>query len=132
MAELAAAGTACQLKKRGAAPWLLQQLQAAGPSKSAIKLARHYLSDANALRRVNAQVATLQGVAGAYGQLTTDPAWMAARGWSGNLSAAQRQQVTKLEQTVTMKFDETSLAREVARLVQHNLDAGQQKVGVLG
>jgi TP901 family phage tail tape measure protein len=121
-----------QLKKRGAAPWLLQQLQAAGPSKSAIKLARHYLSDANALRRVNAQVATLQGVAGAYGQLTTDPAWMAARGWSGNLSAAQRQQVTKLEQTVTMKFDETSLAREVARLVQHNLDAGQQKVGVLG
>ncbi|WP_286690013.1 MULTISPECIES: phage tail tape measure protein [unclassified Aeromicrobium] len=121
-----------QLKKHGAAPWLLQQLQAAGPSKSAIKLARHYLSDANALRRVNAQVPTLQGVAGAYGQLTTDPAWMAARGWSGNLSAAQRQQVTKLEQTVTMKFDETSLAREVARLVQHNLDAGQQRVGVLG
>lgn len=121
-----------ELKKRGAAPWLLQQLQAAGPSKAAIRLARHYLADRTALSRVNAQARQLQQVSTIYGQVTTDPKWEAAGAWSGSLTRGQQQTLTRIEQNLTVQLDDTSLSREVARLVQHYFDAGQQTMGVLG
>ncbi len=121
-----------ELKRKGAAPWLLQQLQSAGPSKSAIRLARYYLSNTAALASVNAQARQLQQVSNIYGQVTADPKWMKDKSWSPALSRGQQAALSKSETTINVALDGDYLSREVARLVQHNLDAGQQRVGVLG
>lgn len=120
-----------ELKKKGAAPWLLQQLQSAGPSKSAIRLARYYLSNTAALASVNAQARQLQQVSNIYGQVTADPKWMKDKSWSPALSRGQQAALSKSETTINVALDGDYLSREVARLVQHNLDAGRQMVGVL-
>lgn len=105
------------LKKKGAAPWLLQQLQSAGPSKTSIRLARHYLADTAALASVNAQVAQLQQVSSLYGQVTSDPRWSAAGSWSGGLTAAQAQ-------TLNLNINAISdsvLEQKVTAIVVHNV-----------
>ena len=105
------------LKKKGAAPWLLQQLQSAGPSKAAIRLARHYLADSAALASVNAQATQLQQVAGFYGQVTSDPRWSAPGAWSGGLTAAQSKQLQLIVQTT----DQSTIANVVRQVVVHEV-----------
>lgn len=114
------------LKKKGAAPWLLQQLQSAGPSKTAIRLARHYLSDSAALASVNAQASQLAQVSSIYGQVTSDPKWSAAGAWSGGLTAAQSKTLNVTATTV----DPSAIAQEVTRRVVHELQSMGQGAGV--
>lgn len=119
-----------KLKSRGAAPWLLQQLQSAGPSKSAIRLARHYLADTAALRRVNAQAAQLRAVGETYGQVTADPRWMAAGAWSGGLSKTQ---MAALQRTVNVNVttnDPSRQARELRRLAEDQFQSMANGAGV--
>jgi tape measure domain-containing protein len=105
------------LKQKGAAPWLLQQLQSAGPSKTAIRLARHYLADTTALASVNAQAAQLQQVSSLYGQVTSDPRWSAAGAWSGGLTASQSKQLQLIVQTT----DQSTIANVVRQVVVHEV-----------
>lgn len=119
-----------KLKARGAAPWLLQQLQSAGPSKSAIKLARHYLADTAALRRVNARAASLQTIGDTYGQITADPRWMAARAWSGGLSSAQQRTLTQNVNLNVQTVADEAVARAVARYSKHELTSLATGAGI--
>lgn len=91
-----------QLKKKGAAPWLLNQLQKAGPSRGSISLARKYLADTGALKAVNAQAAQLSAVSNIYGQVTTDARWDASKAWSGSLSSAQQRTINEGAKTVNL------------------------------
>jgi hypothetical protein len=105
------------LKKKGAAPWLLQQLQSQGPSKAAVRLARHYLADSAALASVNADVRQLEQVAGFYGQVTSDPRWSAPGAWSGGLTASQSKQLQLIVQTT----DQSTIANVVRQVVVHEV-----------
>lgn len=109
------------LKKKGAAPWLLQQLQAAGPSRTAIRLARGYLADSGALARVNAQARVLTKTSELYGQVTADPRWTKSNAWSGGLSAAQMAALAKTVNVNVTTQDPSKQAREVRRIAEAEL-----------
>lgn len=81
-----------ELKKKGASPWLLEQLMQVGPSKSSIRTAKQLASDTARLRRLNAMAGQLGQVAGVYGQLTTDPRFLQA-GAANLLATAQARTV---------------------------------------
>ncbi|MFC5676075.1 phage tail tape measure protein [Aeromicrobium endophyticum] len=74
------------LKSKGASPWLLQQLVEAGPTKSAIKLARQYATDSAALARVNATASQIDSLTNSYANLVTNPAFTAPQAWSSGVS----------------------------------------------
>lgn len=115
-----------QLKQKGAAPWLLAQLQAMGPTKGTIGLARRYLSDTAALASVNAQANQLAQVSSIYGQVTGDAKWESNKAWSGGLSAAQ----SRTLQVVATTVDPSAIAQEVTRRVVHELESMGQGAGV--
>lgn len=109
-----------ELKKKGASPWLLGQLQGFGPSKSTIRYARMMLADNAKLRSTNALAAQAQEVSRVYGTVTTDSRWEANKAWSSPVYASTER---NLERTtnVNVQFDGDYLAREVARYVRHEL-----------
>lgn len=114
------------LKKKGAAPWLLQQLQAAGPSRSTIRVAQAYLADTDALKRVNAQAAQLDAVSSIYGAVTTNAKWESNKAWTGGLTASQ----TKTLQVNATTVDPSAIAQEVTRRVVHELEGMAMGAGV--
>ncbi|MFY0406901.1 phage tail tape measure protein [Solicola sp. PLA-1-18] len=69
------------LKARGASPWLLNQLNEAGPTKTAIRIGQQYLQNAPALNELNRNTALLSQAGRAYGQMTNDPRWQQAGGY---------------------------------------------------
>lgn len=121
-----------ELKKKGASPWLLGQLQSFGPGKGTIKLARQYLADNAKLRSTNALAAQAQEVSRVYGSITTDARWDATKAWTPAMRASTAANLTKLEQSLTVQLDGSYLDREVARLVSHHMDAGARKMGAFG
>ena len=76
------------LKGRGASPWLLNEFVRLGPSKSTIRAARKFVTDHQALLRVNALSTQADQVSAAFGSLTTSTAW-GQSGGSRILSASQ-------------------------------------------
>lgn len=114
------------LKKKGASPWLLEQLQKAGPSRGSINLARRYLSDKDALKRVNALAGQASSVSQIYGQVAADPRFTQAKGWSGGLTAAQ----TRVLQVNVTSLDATTQARETARVLNHQMQGLALGAGV--
>lgn len=119
-----------ELKKKGASPWLLGQLQGFGPSKGTIRLARQYLADNAKLRSTNALAAQAQSVAGVYGSVTTDARWDATKAWNPAISSAQQQAVSRSVQ-VTVKTDDPSrLAREIRRMSEAELMGMANSAGV--
>jgi TP901 family phage tail tape measure protein len=75
------------LKSKGASPWLLQQLVEAGPTKSAIRLARQYATDSAALARVNATASQIDSLTNSYANLVTNPAFTAPAAWNSGVSS---------------------------------------------
>jgi hypothetical protein len=117
------------LKRKGAAPWLLQQLQKAGPTRGAINLARKYATDSKALASVNAQAAQLDAVTATYGTVTTDARFDAAAAWNVPAST-QQATLTRSVQVNVQAIDESSVARSVTRYVTHDLQAMAAGAGI--
>jgi TP901 family phage tail tape measure protein len=103
------------LKAKGASPWLLQKLQEAGPTKTALRLGRQYLNDQTALDSLNAQVGRLSAVSGAFGELTADPRFSASAAWGG-LSSTTRTTLVQIQ-----ALDVSSVTAEIQRVVRHEL-----------
>ncbi len=108
-----------ELKKKGASPWLLEQLQKAGPSRGTIGLARKYLADSGALKRVNALANSATSISGSYAQFTTDPRFLKPGAWSGGLSSSQ----TKTLLVNVQSLDQSAQARETTRVLSHELQS---------
>lgn len=112
-----------ELKKKGASPWLLGQLQGFGPSKATIGLARQYLADTAKLKSTNALAAQAQNVAGVYGSITSDARWQSTAGWS---PAMTNHQTRTLQQNVNLNVQtvaDEAVARAVARYSKHELES---------
>lgn len=118
------------LKKKGAAPWLLGQLQAAGPTREAIRLAQQYLSDSSALAAVNAQAKQLDAVSSVYGQVTSSKQWTAPKSWSGGVSAAQMAALQRSVQVTVTTQDPSAIARQTRRITEAELQNMAAGAGV--
>ena len=105
------------LKKKGAAPWLLEQLQALGPSDGTIRLAQQYATDSAALRSVNAQIGQLTGVTNTYGKVTGSPQWTTSKAWNPTLSSTESRSLN----VNVSALDTSTVAREVTRYLSHEL-----------
>lgn len=105
-----------QLKAKGAAPWLLAQLQQEGPTTAAIRLAKQYLADQSALDRVNAQAGLLGSVSDQYAQMTMNPKW--AQAGAAQLMTQSTQKILVQLQTMT----DSKLEAAVARHVEFTID----------
>lgn len=78
-----------ELDKKGAPPWLLQQLTAAGPTKGAIRLARQYATDSVALASINARSMQIGQATNLYAGLTASPQFLGGgSSWGPQQSAA--------------------------------------------
>lgn len=91
------------LKKKGASPWLLEQLVAFGPSKSSIRTARALAKDTARLKRMNAIAGQMDQVSGAYGRMTSDPRWLQASAAGQLWSSAQQRAVANAAAQVTVQ-----------------------------
>lgn len=118
------------LKKKGAAPWLLGQLQAAGPTREAIRLAQQYLSDSSALASVGAQAKQLEAISNVYGQVTSAKQWTAPKSWSGGVSAAQMAALQRSVQVTVTAQDPSVIARQTRRLLEAELNTMAAGAGV--
>ena len=114
-----------ELKKKGAAPWLIDQLMKPGPSKGTIKLARKYATDADALAKVNAQAAQLDTVSNAYGSMTADPRMPEAATWSPLTSTQSR-----TLQINVGSLDSSVLAQETTRVMAHKFESLAMGAGI--
>lgn len=103
------------LKEKGAAPWLLDQLMKAGPTKSAIRLGEKYLADPAALASVNFKAGMLDSVSNTYADLTTNEMFIAPTAWNSGIAP---QATTQVQITTT---DISQLSAEIARQVDFRL-----------
>lgn len=113
------------LKKKGAAPWLLEQLYAAGPSKGTIRAAREFLADSSKLREANSLVGQLDSVAGIGGRVMADPKWSKPGAWNANVAGTQAALNSVLTTKNYFQLDGDYMSREVVRLVTHVLSSQQ-------
>lgn len=109
-----------ELKKKGASPWLLGQLQSFGPGKGTIRLARQYLADNAKLRSTNALAAQAADVSRIYGTATTNPKWDASKAWSSPINSTSTRTLQS-NATLNVQLDGNYLSREVGRYVKHIL-----------
>jgi len=82
------------LKSKNASPWLLGELVKAGPTPGAIKLARQYNTDQNALNSINARASQIDQYTNAYAGLVGNSAFMAPGAWNSGVSSASQAPVT--------------------------------------
>lgn len=111
-----------ELKRKGASPWLLEQLMQAGPSRSSIRTARQLAQDTARLRRLNAMASQIDQVSGLYGQMTQDPRFLQSSAAWGSLTAAHQSVIEKSVNVTVNAADPSWLAREVSRLVKFETD----------
>jgi hypothetical protein len=78
------------LKSKGASPWLLGELVKAGPTGGAIKLARQYNTDQNALNNINVRASQIDQYTNAYAGLVGNSAFMAPGAWNSGVSSASQ------------------------------------------
>lgn len=107
-----------ELRSRNASPWLLQQLDAAGPTDSAIKLQRAYLSDAAALAALNSKASLLSSVGTAYGELANNAKFLDGSSWGG---AAQAMSQTIQLQVQALDVASPAVLAEIRRVVKHQI-----------
>lgn len=90
-------GLLADLRKRGASPWLLEQIIKAGPSRATNRTLRGLLADSSKLARLNAMSSGIVSTANQYAALTT------GKGFAASFSGAAG-------------FDYNALARAMAAL----------------
>ena len=73
-----------------ASPWLFGELVKAGPTPGAIKLARQYNTDQNALNSINARASQIDQYTNAYAGLVGNSAFMAPGAWNSGVSSASQ------------------------------------------
>jgi len=106
-----------QLKSAGASPALLRQLVAraeSGDFRSAIRLGKALLAQPATLKQLNASLASLGQVSQATANVTGDPRFFSSKGWSPTGPASKSVNVNLLQDT-------SAVAREIARVVQHEV-----------
>ncbi|TSD68137.1 hypothetical protein FNM00_00635 [Aeromicrobium piscarium] len=122
-----------ELKRKGASPWLLEQLIAFGPSKSSIRTAKQLTQDTARLKRLNAMSNQLGQVADVYGQMTSDPRFLQAS-TGGRWEPLWANQRGVLEQTVnlnvTRQADPDREARELTRLMEYHTRTAAMGAGI--
>lgn len=113
------------LRKKGASPWLLEQLVKAGPSRATNRTARALLADADRLKRLNAMSSGIVTTANNYAALTTGAgftqSFSGAAGFDYNALAKAMSQV---QINAALSVD----GRQAGVLVQ----AGQKQIGSNG
>lgn len=93
------------LKEKGASPWLLEQLQKAGPSRASIRVGRQLLADQARFDRINQASSTYTSIGDAFGSLTAG---------TGTLTAAQSQILVDIR-----ALDVSQVTGEIQRVVRH-------------
>lgn len=117
------------LKRKGASPWLLDQLIQVGPSKSSIRTAKQLAQDTARLKRLNSLATQWDQQAYAYGHLVADPKFFSA-GAANLLTGREQQWVNQAANITVNSVDPDRMAREVARLSQHYLTNQAEGAGV--
>jgi TP901 family phage tail tape measure protein len=112
------------LKGKGASPWLLQQLIEAGPTKSAIRLARQYATDSAALARVNATASQIDALTNSYANLVTNPAFTAPQAWNSGVSSETTRNLN------VYANDPSTYIQEIVRVVRFELQSEAMGAGL--
>lgn len=88
-------GLLADLRKRGASPWLLEQIIKAGPSRATNRTLRGLLADSSKLARLNAMSTGIVSTANQYAALTTGKGFAQAWSGGGTFSQSQLDQITR-------------------------------------
>ena len=105
-----------QLKARGASPWLLnefvREVNSRGPSRALNRAARQYLTDHQALLRVNALASQATTVSAAFGQLTTATSFNQAQA-ANVLSTSQMNQLSQITAAVQAGLSRATVSAKI-------------------
>lgn len=113
------------LKSKGASPWLLQQLVEAGPTKTAIRLARQYATDSKALAAVNATASQIGSLSGSYAALVTNPRFSSPGAWAAPGATSSSTKTVNVQ-----AIDPSAFTREITRVVRFELNSAAMGASV--